>query len=74
MDCKEELKQKLKKYSEDDIVFTTHALLRAKQRNIGLDEVKDNIINPMRLSYAEKQESHKLGEEKYNCYFLHSKV
>lgn len=47
MECKEELKQKLKKYSEDDIVFTTHALLRAKQRNIGLDEVKDNIINPM---------------------------
>ena len=35
--------------------------------------VKENIINPIRLLYAIKQEANKPHEEKYNCYFAFSK-
>jgi len=49
MDSKEELIEKLKKYTKDDIVFTSHAFIRAKQRNIKLSEVIENITNPKRL-------------------------
>ena len=72
MDSKEELIEKLKKYTKDDIVFTSHAFIRAKQRNIKLSEVIENITNPKRLVFARKQKANKPGEEKYDCYFVHS--
>ncbi len=72
MDYREELKNKLKKYSRGDIVFTQHALIRARQRNINLNEIIDNIVNPERLIFAKKQKAENPDEEKYDCYFLYS--
>lgn len=69
----EELKNKLRKYKREDIIIKYHAELQAFVRVVSLDEVKENILNPVRLVYAEKQKSKFPSEEKYNCYFAYSK-
>ncbi|MDI6736961.1 MAG: hypothetical protein QME12_00400 [Nanoarchaeota archaeon] len=74
MDYSGELKEKLKKYRKEDIIITEHAYIRAVRRQISLDEVRENIINPTRLSYAVKQEAKNEYEEKYDCYFGYSKT
>jgi len=50
------LKEKLNKYKKSDIIFTTHAEIRAFGRGIDLEEVKENIINPARLVYVKMQD------------------
>ena len=67
------LKEKLSKYKESDIIFTKHAELQAFTRDIDLEEVKKNIINPIKLVYAKEQKAKFRGEEKYDCYFACSK-
>jgi hypothetical protein len=74
MNYKDILKKKLKKYKKEDIIITNHAQEQAIFRNIELDEVKENIINPKRLSFARKERAKKEGEEKYDCYFGYSKT
>lgn len=69
----EELKQRLRTYKEKDIIITEHARLQAFIREVDLKEVRKNIINPEKLVYAQKQESQKSYEEKYDCYFAYSK-
>jgi len=73
MDLKE-LKEKLSKYKKSDIIFTTHAKIRAIGRGIELEEVKENIISPKKLVYAKKTNAKYEGEEKYECYFAYSKT
>ncbi len=68
----EELKRKLKSYKKEEIIITKHAELQALIREVDLEEVKDNIINPEKLVYAQKQASFK-DEQKYDCYFAYSK-
>ncbi|GIW68047.1 MAG: hypothetical protein KatS3mg096_915 [Candidatus Parcubacteria bacterium] len=68
-----ELKKKLSKYKKSDIIITKHAELQAFIRNVDLEEVKENVINPVRLVYAKKQEAKYKKEEKYDCYFAYSK-
>lgn len=68
-----ELKNKLKKYSNSNIVITDHAKDQAIVRDIELEDVIGNITNPVRLVYAEKQNAKKVNEEKYDCYFAYSK-
>lgn len=68
-----ELKENLRKYKKSDIIVTQHAEFQAFTRNIDLEEVKENVINPARLVYAKKQEAKYKGEEKYDCYFAYSK-
>ena len=70
--CKDELAEKLKRYKKGDIGITDHARKQAIFRGIGLEEVKDNIINPQRLYFAGRQEAERIGEEKYDCYFGYS--
>ena len=67
------LKERLSKYKKSDIIITDHARLQAFVRNVDFEEVKENIINPVRLVYAKKQEAKYKGEEKYDCYFAYSK-
>jgi hypothetical protein len=69
----ETLKEIFGKYKKEEIFFTKHAELQAWIRGVDLEEVKKNIINPDKLVYAEEQESLKMGEKKYNCYFSYSK-
>ena len=69
----EELKEKLRSYEKSDIIITNHAEIQALVRDISLDDVKENIVNPDKLAYCEKQESKNTNKEKYNCYFAYSK-
>ena len=56
-----ELKERFRKYQKRDIVITRHAELQALVREIDLEEVKENIINPVILVYIRQQKA-----EKYN--------
>ncbi len=64
-----DLKEKLKNYGKESIIFTTHAYEQAVFRGLNLDEIKENIINPQRLVFAKSQKAHFVNEEKYDCYF-----
>ena len=61
-------KERLKSYKKKDIIFTEHSELRAMIRNIDLNEVKENIINPKRLVHVKSS-----SKERYECYFSYSK-
>jgi hypothetical protein len=69
----EELKSRLRAFRKEDIALSYHANIRAKVRNINLDEIKENIVHPEKLVYAESQKAKYEREEKYNCYFSVSK-
>ena len=69
---KDYLLGKLKKYSKEDIIITDHALIRAVARNIDIEAIKENIINPKRLYFARKQIAVTANEEKFDCYFGYS--
>jgi len=66
----EKFKQRLKGYKKEDIIFTSHAKIQALMRQIDLEEVKDNIINPSRLVYVEEEPKNS-NAEKYGCYFTY---
>jgi ribosomal protein S1 len=68
-----ELKEKLRKYKKSDIIITNHAELQAFVREVDLEEVKENVINPTKLVYAKRQEAKFKEGEKYDCYFAYSK-
>ena len=70
--CSELLKEKLKQYSVEQIIFTKHALEQAIFRDVNLEEIKQNIINPFRLTYALSQDANNPSEQKYDCYFKYS--
>ena len=53
----ERLKEKLKTYRKEDIIITAHANIQAYVREINIEEVKENIINPIKLVYSEKLNS-----------------
>jgi hypothetical protein len=72
MNYKEYLKNKLSKYDKNNIVITSHALIRLSQRQINPEEVIENILNPKRLNYAIRLESN-INEEKFDCYFGYTK-
>ena len=74
MNYRDILKEKLARYKKEDIIITNHAREQAIFRSVDIEEVKENIIKPIRLSYAGKQKSEKEGEEKYDCYFGYSKT
>ncbi|MBI2151993.1 DUF4258 domain-containing protein [Candidatus Woesearchaeota archaeon] len=74
MNYKEEVLNKLKQFKKEDIIISTHALIRLKQRQISEAEIIENIINPRRLQYAVKQKANNLAEEKFDCYFGYSKT
>ena len=67
------LREKLRKYRKEDIIITEHAKIQSIVRDVDLEDVKENLINPKKLVYFEKQEAKKENEKKYDCYFVYSK-
>lgn len=65
----EEFKDRLRKYQKKDIIVTDHADIQAFSRRIDLEEVKENLINPIRLVYYSRGENENPSEEKYECLF-----
>ena len=45
----EVFKEKLKVYKREAIIFTSHAEIQALMRQIDLEEVKNNIIDPKKF-------------------------
>ncbi len=72
MNYKDSVVEKLKNYTETQIIITEHAKFQACFRNIDLEEVKRNIQNPEKLYFAGKQEALHKNEERYDCYFGYS--
>ncbi|MBS3073122.1 hypothetical protein J4477_04770 [Candidatus Pacearchaeota archaeon] len=68
----EKLKKRLSAYKKEDIIFTTHTKIRALARNMNLEEVRNNIINPEKLVFYREQKAENVDEEKYECYFAYS--
>ncbi len=66
------LKEKLMHYGRKDIIITGHAEEQAIFRGVSINEVMENIINPERLVFADKQQARHADEEKYDCYFSYS--
>ena len=71
-DCKNYVIERFKAYSKSDIIITPHAASQADFRKITIDEVKENIKNPIRLMFAGKQAARLDREEKFDCYFVYS--
>ncbi|MBI2630361.1 hypothetical protein HYW76_04635 [Candidatus Pacearchaeota archaeon] len=67
----ENFKEKLKEYKKEDIIFTFHAEIQALIRQIDLEEVRNNLTNPKKLVFVEKEEIQN-KKEKYSCYFAYS--
>ena len=55
----ENLRIKLKSFKKEDIIISDHAEEQRIFRNIGEDEIKENIINPYRLEVAIQQKAEK---------------
>ena len=69
MDCRDLLKTRLKNLKKGDIVLSRHAKEQAIFRQIKLSEIRENIINPVRLYHAKEQPAKIAGERKFDCYF-----
>ena len=66
----EKFKVKLAEYNEKDIIFTSHAEIRALFRDMDLEEIKKNILNPERLAKVVED----MERSRYECYFAYSRT
>jgi hypothetical protein len=69
---REQVLKKLATLKRGDIIITPHAGMRAAQRNIEMEEIYSNLLNPSKLAFAEYEGEAKHGK-KYCCYFDTSK-
>jgi len=70
--CRGQVLEKLSHLKREDIIITPHAGIRAAQRNIGMEEIYSNLLNPSKLTFAEFEGDAEDGK-KYCCYFNTSK-
>ena len=72
-----DVKEKTKKYSQEQIIFTKTELIDwlCKRNNTTADKLKKEVLNPINLAFAEKQQAKFEGknEERFRCYFVYSK-
>ncbi len=70
------VKEKVKKYSKDQIFFTKSRILDwlCKRNNTTVDKMKEEVLNPKDLTFTEKQQIEHGGEkeERFRCYFVYS--
>ena len=66
----EEVKELLKRHKSFEIRISAHITQeRMPQRQIKIEEVWQNIQNPVKLYHAKKRAKCRKGEESYKCYF-----
>jgi hypothetical protein len=56
-----ELAAKLARYGPADIEFSGHAILQAEIRQLSLEDIRNNLLRPARLVYAERWPARKAG-------------
>ncbi len=70
------VKDKVKKYSKDKLVFTKSRILNwlCKRNNTTVEGMKEEILNLKNLTFTEKQQVEYEGkkEERFRCYFVYS--
>ena len=75
-DWSNNIKEKAKKYSKDQVIFTKTKLLDwlCKRNNSTVDKMKEEILNLKDLTFSERQEVEFEGEkeERFRCYFVYS--
>ena len=70
---KDHVIEKLKKYTKDDIIMSTHGIKQTIIRPVSVEDITENLLNPKRLSYAFEEQAERAGEEKFLCYFRYSR-
>jgi len=73
---KQEVLEQLKRYKLSDILFTKKGIEeQLKIRRLTKDGIIENLLNPKKLVFADRQERDFQGKKdvRYNCYFLFSK-
>jgi len=76
-DYSDYVRQKIKKYTKDQIKFTKPDLdWLCKRNNLTIDQMKKEVLNPIHLVHAELQGAEHQGskEERFRCYFVYSKT
>ncbi len=70
------VKEKVKKYTKDQVVFTKSRILDwlCKRNNTIVEKMKEEVLNPKGLIFTEKQQVEYDGEkeERFRCYFIYS--
>jgi hypothetical protein len=65
----EEMKRKLKSYTEKQIILKEHTMIRCIQREITREMIVRQLLNPENLIDVIEQESKYSGEKKYKLVF-----
>ena len=65
----EDIKAKLRNYTEEQVVLNDHSLIKCFQREITKDMILDNLLNPERLIDMIEQEPKYAGERKFKLVF-----
>jgi hypothetical protein len=65
----EEMKKKLKNYTEEQIILKEHALIRCFQREITRELIFTNLLNPEKLIDIIEGESRYKEEKKFKLIF-----
>jgi len=73
MNYKDYVINKLSTFKKEDVILTDHTRIRIIQRQLKVEDIIENIINPKRLEYAIKDKAESPNEEKFDCYFGFSK-
>jgi hypothetical protein len=71
-DCKEEVAEKLKRYKSEDIILTNHAIWRSLERDVDMEELKRDLLDPKELYAAQRLKAKGEREEKFKCFFKKS--
>jgi hypothetical protein len=65
----EEMKKKLKTYTEEQIILKEHTLIRCFQREITRELISTNLLNPEKLIDIIEEVSRYSGEKKFKLIF-----
>lgn len=65
----EEIKKKLKSYTEEQIILKEHTMIRCIQREITKEMIVKQLLNPENLIDIIEQEAKYLVEKKYKLVF-----
>lgn len=74
-DSSEEFKKRVALYSEENLIFTKkNPELLFRRINSSEKEVKEDLLNPVKLVFTQKQEVEFNGtkETRYACYYIYS--
>ncbi len=77
-DWSDVVKEKVKKYSKEQIIFTKSRIIDwlCKRNNSTIEDLKREVLDSTDLTFTERQEVEYEGEteERFRCYYVYSKT